>query len=713
MPDLRLFPTALRELGPLSLLQYGRYQVELRSGWLRRRTPSRAWDGRPLQAWGAEGFETALRARAAFFFEPAADLSDGLKQVLHGGSEELIRQAEAILQGRFTLFGTPGHDLGFPPDWNRFPRDAAALPAAALPVGRHWSAYPTNGDTDWRSLWELSRFQWVFALARAYRLTGNAKYWDGCWALLDSWRTANPPNTGPQWISGQEVGMRILALAFAWYAFAPALREQHERAAAILEMAEAHAARIPPTLSYARAQRNNHLLSEAVGLYTAGALFPELRGASRWKRTGTRWLAAALKDQVFPDGGYIQHSVNYQRLALSLGLWAHGLAQAQGAPLSPETTEALRRMAGCLTALVEPGSGKAPRFGHDDGSQLLPLSTCDHGDLRPLLQAAARALSGQPAFPPGRWDELSFWLGGSQGVVEPGAAVAGPEARGTTGDFPHAGLYLLRGRHSRAVLRCGRFRSRPGHSDQLHLDLWWEGINLAVDPGSYRYAGSEPGDHALGQAMAHNGPMVAGWEPMRRAGRFLWLDWAQGQLLGRWRSPSGGLEVLAAEHDGYRRQGWTCRRTVVRAGEAMWLVVDELLGGGEQSLQVAWTLPDGQVELRGSQLRRPGEPQGIGLSIEPETAELGLYRAGELQGGASILLEPQARVLGWYSPTYGSLQPAATLVSRLHGELPLRMISRWSLGEAGWDALQLEWAALGAPGLPFTWVQWGDQEIRL
>ena len=49
-------------------------------------------------------------------------------------------------------------------------------------------------------------------------------------------------------------------------------------------MIAAHAWRTAQTLGYARSQRSNHLITEAVGLWTAGTLYPELREA-RFGRT--------------------------------------------------------------------------------------------------------------------------------------------------------------------------------------------------------------------------------------------------------------------------------------------------------------------------------------------------------------------------------------------------------------------------------------------
>jgi hypothetical protein len=511
-------------------------------------------------------------------------------------------------------------------------------------------------------------------LGRAYRLTGEARYREGFFALLDSWLASNPPNLGPHWASGQEVALRLIGLIFGFFVFAPLTPEREEQ---MLVAIAAHAERIPPTLRYARAQRNNHLLSEAVGLYSAGLLFAEFANAHRWKALGRRWLVYALADQVFADGGYIQHSTNYQRLALAAGLWAARLAELHDEPLPAGALLALGRMTKLLIELSDPRNGRVPNLGHNDGSNLLTLASCESADYRPVLQAASLVIYGQPAFNSGPWDELAYWLGVPVDRRRDG------EPHRSAGEFPRAGIYLLHGKDSRAALRCARFNSRPSHSDQLHLDLWWRGHNLARDPGSYRYTG-EMG-LALPAARAHNGVLVDGMEPMIRAGRFLWLDWSNARFLARTRE--GPMEALAAERS---LSGITHRRSVVHTGDALWVVIDELLGQGVHRGQVTWTLPDWDWELKVRELVLEGEPGRVVLKVEPDQAELGLYRAGERLAGEAA--NENAAQLGWWSPTYGTKEAALSLIIRVEGELPARLATWWRLGSEGLAGLALAYA---------------------
>jgi uncharacterized heparinase superfamily protein len=42
---------------------------------------------------------------------------------------------------------------------------------------------------------------------------------------------------------------------------------------------------------------------------------------------------------------------------------------------------------------------------------------------------------------------------------------------------------------------------------------------------------------------------------MTRAGRFLWLDWAQAQIPDYKTSEDGSFKSITAQHDGYSRMG--------------------------------------------------------------------------------------------------------------------------------------------------------------
>ncbi len=186
---------------------------------------------------------------------------------------------------------------------------------------RHWTDYETGKapipksqfpNSDIKFTWEPARFGWAYTLGRAYHLTQNETYAETFWKYFEIFTEANPPNLGPHWMNGQEVAIRLMALVWADQVFETAAASSAERRARLAASVAQHAARIPPTLIYARAQNNNHLVTEAAGLYTAGLAL----GHAHWRALGWRWLNWAFRRQISGYGEYIQHSVNYHRVML-------------------------------------------------------------------------------------------------------------------------------------------------------------------------------------------------------------------------------------------------------------------------------------------------------------------------------------------------------------------------------------------------------------
>jgi hypothetical protein len=223
----------------------------------------------------------------------------------------------------------------------------------------------------------------------------------------------------------------------------------------------------------------------------------------------------------------------------------------------------------------------------------------------------------------------------------------------------------------------------------LHLDLWWRGENIACDAGTYLYNGAPPWQNGLATARVHNTGVVDEKEPMLRAGRFLWLDWAQGALLYRQKSKEGHIEYISGEHDGYRELDLQIRRSIIRAGDALWMVVDEVLGSGHHSLRCGWLLPDDPWELDGDSIWLKNHDRPFRIHFISAVDHRALYRAGRLLEGEDIARPKE--ILGWFSPTYAFKEPALYFAASMEGALPLKLITLWCLGDADPDQLKVDW----------------------
>ncbi len=648
------------------------YELRRGSGFMSWRMRSvKGWDSWELEriasGMTAEDLLTARRNGArAFFFDDARRLAPDIKRILgSAGEESVLREAERILAGELPFFGDLHFTCGFPPQWFRNPVTGQSV-SPQQPWTQMRFASPIYGDL--KFILEPSRFLFVYPLVRAYAISGDEGFPQVFWSAMEDWARQSPPMSGPLWICGQECSLRILAWSFALHAFIHSPATNTERVGLLISMIAAHAWRIAQTLGYARSQRSNHLISEAVGLWTAGTLYPELQESEAWQNLGNQLLHEAALDQITPDGVSHQHSFNYQRMILYLLLWTLRLAEITKTPLHHELRERAEAAYDFLCCWVDPVSGCAPKYGSDDGSLILPLAQASYRDFRSVVQLGAAVL-GRSALQPGPWDEAALWLG-----VNPHLAVAKK-----TDAIPQrgvkAGYFRLGDNTSWAMVRAGCYTRRPFQADQLHVDLWWQGINLARDAGTYLYNGPAPWNNAFAGTSVHNTITVDGRDQMRRGGRFLWVDWAQASGRQYFPPRQSYATRFEGEHDGYRHLGIKHRRSVEWLPDAGWIVVDDVEGLGMHDLSLQWLTPDFPYEICESPFEVAFDTSGshIRWNILCSTpSKLVVIRAGKQIWPTKNDNAIFTQLLGWEAPTYGVLQPAISLLCLTRSRLPVR-----------------------------------------
>lgn len=624
----------VKEVGFGSLFSLAVYRLGVRTGYYRWRTPV---GGRKLTRF------PALQSNIFVIPDPVR-----LKEWDRLRGEDGIAEAEEILAGRVRLFGGLSQPLCLKP------------PHPNL----HWSVLNEQGVVeDIKQIWEPARLGWVFPLGRAYRLTGDERYAQSFWNYWEQFVQHNPVNCGENWLSAQEAALRLIGLGFAAQVFETSAHFSQNRRQSIAEAIVHHARRIEVTLSYARAQNNNHLLSEAVGLLMAAQLFPDWPEASRWRKTGWKWFEWAITNQIEADGEYIQHSVNYHRLMLTLGLLVYRIAQVQGANLSGSVREKLRLAANWLRGVMDETSGEALHLGHHDGTHLIPLGGGIE-DYRPIVQAAMAAFAGQCAFPAGAWDEFSCWLGlqpAELPQVKSFPLLNGIKRLGAAGDW--------------ASLRAHHFTSRPAHADQLQVELWWQGHRLVCDAGTYAYNLSPPWQNGLAQAEAHNAPVFNHRQPMLRAGKFLWLQWDQAQFLNHSDKQQNSIEAVRF---GYRRWGIDQARRVIWVERGHWRIIDRLSplrsGQAAGTVRLNWLLQDGEWHLADHRLmvEYANFDFQVRVTTQPlQKMKLRVVRAGRIVSGEGE--EGLESLLGWFSPTYLVRLPAVSFWIEVDAHLPLEL----------------------------------------
>jgi hypothetical protein len=635
--------------------------LRLRSGIVRRQVPVANWSDFPLSSClknsrlaDPDAYLTFRQESAPrFFFLPTDRLHyrDFFAPWDESGSDPM-EAARRIAHGEFRYFEHTNALVGFPPQWHTNPFTGQQTPAE-----RHWSDLGDFDYGDIKIIWEPGRFAFVYTLVRAYWRTQDECFAELFWRIVEDWQIRNAPQQGLHWKCGQEISFRVMALCFGLYGFLEASATSAERVASLGQMMAVFGRRIEANIGYALSQQNNHGISEALGLWTIGALFPELSGSERWQDQGKQLLESLGKELIYDDGSFVQHSVNYHRLMLHDYLWVLRLGDLLDCPFSAELQDRIRRAGEWLYQIQDRQSGCVPNYGQNDGGLVLPLNNCDFRDYRPVVQAVHLWSTGERCFPPGLWDEDLLWLFGSEALSAP---VKSPEQRDLQAF--QGGYYTLRSSDGFAFTRCGSFRHRPGQADMLHLDLWWRGQNIAIDAGTYSYNAPVPWNNPLARSMYHNTVTVDGLDQMKRLGKFLWLPWLNSRTRSFQTSPGDKLAYWEGEHGGYsqRRSQVLHQRGIVRLPGEYWLIIDRLEGQRSHCFRLHWLFADfpfvWDEEMGRLQLTTGAGPYAV------------QFLASELDNCSIQYADPETP-RGWQASYYFHREPAISVAFSVNASI--------------------------------------------
>ena len=516
------------------------------------------------------------------------------------------QNAEGVLLGKQALFGGEAFDTGSPPEWLTNPSNGAS----SVVFVRHWSCIPhfDPGFGDIKFVWELARFRWILLFARAYRQSGNSYYIDQANEWVKDWMQHNPVNTGANWMCGQETAIRLNQTILA----DALLQSGNSKSKRMEFFVRTHCERIEATTYYAAAQKNNHIVSEALGLFLGGAWLENhasspyiaKRGAG-WRKRGYKILERSVGQLVMEDGSFSQYSTVYHRLlldTLSIAEWWR--RRAGLAKFSEMFYEKARSATYWMFDFVDAVSGDAPNIGGNDGALVYALCDNCHRDFRPTVQLAGFLFCKNDFYGIGPWCEPLELLGVTGTYPRPS------NLRST--HYPEGGFSVIRSHHdsSRMYCRFWNFKFRPSQSDVLHIDLWRDGVNILRDGGSYSYALSDEASRYFVGTSSHNTCQFDGRDQMPRLSRFLYGSWPKTQALSF--EPEKDRERWSAAYTDYL--GCRHERTISWSAGG-WVIVDEVSGHRNNAV-LRWRLcPD----VEWSQLDNSIESSLASLSLSSES----------------------------------------------------------------------------------------------
>ncbi|MEW2390872.1 alginate lyase family protein [Streptomyces venezuelae] len=574
-------------------------------------------------------------------------------------AKRLVAEADRLMAGHVEFFGVVRDDL-VDPDWWFDPKTGRRAP-----WGHAFDVPYRDEDAvgDIKQIWEPSRHQYLTVLAAAYAVTGDERYAQRVAEHLRSWWAANAPLRGVHWISGIELGIRLLSwvwirrLLDTWQGAAD-LFENNPVAVNQIWHHQRWLAAFPSRGSSA----NNHVIAEAAGQLAASCAFAWFPTSARWRDGALRSLERNLRGNTFPSGLNRELASEYHGLVLELGLAAVAEADAAGVAVPTTVRLVLLRMTDALAAVVD-NRLRPPRQGDaDDGHGLVVdgPGTDRWASLLATGDAVFGRLDWWPEVP-----ESDVRTPLLAALLRPYAKNDSPRRvtrpRSRPAHFADAGMTILRGPEKEGPekiwCRCDGgphgFLSiaAHAHADALSVEVRHDGVDVLADPGTYCYHGQPAWRQYFRSTLGHNTLQLDDADQSVSGGPFLWTRHARTRVLV---ADTSGRNVArwCAEHDGY--QPSVHRRRVELASDEREVRITDEVQGAHRTVRLAFHLgPAVTAELEGNRAAltwtRDGEERSAVLEL-PGDLNWQAHR------GES---DPP---LGWYSAGFGRKEPATTLV---------------------------------------------------
>ncbi len=618
----------------------------------------RLWHARFRQAWPTPAAVPRWAGGGGAPSGPAA-----------AATRQLLECAEALLDsGKWAVFGATADLSGAAPDWFLDPVTGRRAPSDAPWFQVRYRDEHVVGNV--KAVWEISRLHHLTVLAAAYSSSGDERYARRALEHLRSWQDANPPLRGIHWVSGIEMGLRLLNWCWMRRLLQdyPGVEDAFERSTQFQMQLHAHQHWIATFYSRG-SSANNHVIAEMAGLLAASRAFPMFAASQAWSALAAAQLERDIARQSFPDGLNRELASDYHGFTSELFLVAAVEADASGAPLSEAYWTHLARMIDALAASVDTRL-RPPRQGDGDEGRVLVADGRGVSQTEMLLEAGTLLLGRA-----GWWPRPAVGSVGARllRAASPGAPRTVVHAPTRPSLFVDAGVVILRDLQPAADELWCRFDCGPhgflsiaahAHADALSFELRAGGAEVLVDPGTYCYHGEPEWRRFFRSTVAHNTLELDGADQATQAGAFLWSSAPAVRLIEAAGLGEGPRATVEASHDGYwakrgakrgaQREAVHRRRLVLDRQARSLVVHDVVEAPGPLRGRLAFHLhPRIDCRLEGHRATlawsTPAGPREAVMRL-PDAMQWTLHHGRT---------EP---MLGWYSPGFGRKQPAPSLV---------------------------------------------------
>ncbi|MDP5078643.1 MAG: heparinase II/III family protein, partial [Nonlabens sp.] len=381
-----------------------------------------------------------------------------------------------------------------------------------------WSQIPdlSKEAGDIKFVWEKARFSYLYDIMRYDYHSGDDQA-AFVFSEIEDFIDKNPINLGPQYKCSQEISLRVLNWTYALYFYKNSKALTQELFAKIMNAIYWQLHHVRNNIHFSRiAVRNNHAITETLMLYLSGLLFPFIPESKEWSKAGKKWFEQEIDYQIYEDGTFLQYSMNYHRVVVQLLTWAIRLNDLNGVRFRESVYVKAQKSLDFLDACLDKQSGRLPNYGSNDGALFFKFTDLDYRDYTSQLDDLRMAVNGTAH----KKSESFAWYGMDNATMV-------EHIQNELSCFNKGGYYIMNESRSKTFIKCGAYTDRPAQADNLHLDLWVDGINYIWDCGSYKYNTEEQYIKHFTGTAGHNTVTVNGQDQMLKGGRFIWFYWVK------------------------------------------------------------------------------------------------------------------------------------------------------------------------------------------
>ncbi len=439
----------------------------------------------------------------------------------------------------------------------------------------HWSRInqmdPDIGDI--KFVWEKSKFFHFQIYVNSVTHENHDEIVEaGLTEMLD-WIGGNPRNIGPNWCCSQEISLRLIN----WTIFIQKFKKQlllnnRSELAIILRSIEEQIIHVYKNINFSKiAVRNNHAFSECLGLFVIYSIFPFFAHAEKRALFGHENFIEEVAFQIFPDGTDSQYSTNYFRNKLQLITLFIACSLDFEYPIPEVVLDRASKSIQFFRSIISV-SGDVSNFGLNDGS--LPFKfdeTVHFRNYNHQVDTLSLALKIDTF---SSSNDYALFFNGIKNTINL-KPINRLENKGVI-EYKGAGYIVVNEADIKLLIRAGNYKSRPGQSDNMHVDLWYKGENLLCDSGSFSYNTKEKEVEAYFLSTRSNNTITINDEDhMQKGSNFIWTSIVDYPLINCKETGEGFEIVIELEAYKYYEYPLRIKRSVVLNTSKKELIVED------------------------------------------------------------------------------------------------------------------------------------------